>query len=363
MHQYEAAVSGSSVPECSEDGDDPDLEGSRRPIVPLHPNNEESLTQATWLRRFGDYVAPLKARSRSRPRENGLHVGVGAIAEACGLSWLSLLLVLVPLAIATHAMHIRDQNVVFLINAAAIIPLTSILTRTTENMSDQIGVALGALLNITLGNMVELIMLIFMLREGHYDLVMSSLLGSMLVNILLILGLSVWIGGLRYREQKWDVKETRMLVFGTAFGALSILVPTMTFASARDKTIADMIILKLSRAISILLLILYIASIMLQIQAATRLNVPQHANDVGEEDEGRPFMAYERREYEERTPTREQRHWQYIEKPFISEHLKMVLSVIMLVISAGLASACANNMVSATEHVLSHTPLTKAFLV
>lgn len=64
-----------------------------------------------------------------------------------------------------------------------------------------------------------------MLREGHYDLVMSSLLGSMLVNLLLILGLSVWIGGMRHREQKWDVKETRMLVFGTTFGALSILVP------------------------------------------------------------------------------------------------------------------------------------------
>lgn len=136
----------------------------------------------------------------------------------------------------------------------------------------------------------------------------------------------------------------------------------MTFANAHDKIIADMIILKLSRAISILLLILYIVSIMLQIQSAKRLDVQHHANNVGEEDEGRPFMAYETHEYEERTPTREQRHWQFVEKPFISEHMKMVLSIIMLVSSAGLASVCANNMVSATEHVLSHTPLTKAFL-
>ena len=69
------------------------------------------------------------------------------------------MLFLVPPAIATHAANIEDQNIVFVLNALAIIPLTGILTRSTENISDRIGVALGALLNITLGNTVELIML------------------------------------------------------------------------------------------------------------------------------------------------------------------------------------------------------------
>ena len=64
-----------------------------------------------------------------------------------------------------------------------------------------------------------------MLREGHLGLIMSSLLGSMLVNLLFILGLAVWTGGRVNPGQKWDIKETKTLVLGTSFGAISIIVP------------------------------------------------------------------------------------------------------------------------------------------
>ena len=69
------------------------------------------------------------------------------------------MLFLMPPAIATYAANIEDQNVVFVLKALAIIPFTGILTRSTENICDRIGVALGALLKLTLGNTVELIML------------------------------------------------------------------------------------------------------------------------------------------------------------------------------------------------------------
>jgi Ca2+:H+ antiporter len=68
-----------------------------------------------------------------------------------------------------------------------------------------------------------------MLREGHFRLIMSSLLGSILVNVLLILGLAIWAGGRANPGQKWNVQETRTLVLGTAFGAASILVPVCCF--------------------------------------------------------------------------------------------------------------------------------------
>ena len=76
-----------------------------------------------------------------------------------GLSILSLTLPIVPIALVAPIFAADDQTLTFTLNAIAIIPLTGILTRTTENISDRIGVALGALLNITLGNIVELIML------------------------------------------------------------------------------------------------------------------------------------------------------------------------------------------------------------
>jgi calcium/proton exchanger cax len=65
----------------------------------------------------------------------------------------------------------------------------------------------------------------FMLLEGHFELIMSSLLGSMLVNLLLIFGLAIFTGDHAYPGQKWDVKEMRLLTLGTTFGAVGILVP------------------------------------------------------------------------------------------------------------------------------------------
>jgi Ca2+:H+ antiporter len=92
-------------------------------------------------------------------QQHGFKAGFRSVTEALGLSKLSFLLFLVPPAFATHAAHIDDQNIIFVLNALAILPLTGILTRSTENISDRIGVALGALVNITSGNAVELIML------------------------------------------------------------------------------------------------------------------------------------------------------------------------------------------------------------
>ncbi len=64
-----------------------------------------------------------------------------------------------------------------------------------------------------------------MLLEGHFDLIMSSLLGSMLVNLLLIFGLAIFAGNRAYPGQEWDPRETRLLTLGTTFGAIGILVP------------------------------------------------------------------------------------------------------------------------------------------
>ena len=100
----------------------------------------------------------IKPRSRSRGQD-GFQAGFRSVLEALGLSRVSVLLLFVPFALAAGAMKMHNQTAIFVLNAIAIVPLTNILTRTTESISERIGVALGALLNITLGNIVELIML------------------------------------------------------------------------------------------------------------------------------------------------------------------------------------------------------------
>lgn len=139
-------------------------------------------------------------------------------------SKLNVLLVFVPLAFAAKFAHFVPIAT-FVLNALAIIPLTNLLTYATEIVAQSLGVGLGALLNITFGNLVELIILVFMLQEGHLRLVLASLLGSVFVNLLFILGIAVVAGGLRNNEQLYSQRLTQMLVYFMNLGVLSLLIP------------------------------------------------------------------------------------------------------------------------------------------
>jgi Ca2+:H+ antiporter len=169
-----------------------------------------------------------------------------------------------------------------------------------------------------------------------------------------------------------------MLTLGTTFGTIVILVPvrgmvivssldahigqTIIFTGAHDEQIANLIKLKLSRAISVVLLLVYVVSIAAQIQTALRLEQDASATNIGEEDEARPFMAYEDSPLEQLPPARYAEHELVVREPFLTGRTKLLLPIMVLATSAGLASICAGNMVSAVEHVLAHTPLTETFL-
>ncbi|KAL9607240.1 MAG: hypothetical protein Q9167_007828 [Letrouitia subvulpina] len=114
-------------------------------------------------------------------------------------SWMNVLLAFVPAGIAVKVAGI-NPNVVFAINAIAIIPLAGLLTHATESVASEMGDTIGALMNITFGNAVELIIFIALVKN-EIRIVQASLLGSILANLLLILGMCFLLGGLRFREQ------------------------------------------------------------------------------------------------------------------------------------------------------------------
>lgn len=115
-------------------------------------------------------------------------------------SWINLLLVFVPLGIAVKVANLKAE-IVFSMNAIAIIPLAGLLAHATEVVAAQVGDALGALLNVSFGNAVELILFIILLASDQIEVVQASLLGSILANLLLILGMAFLLGGLKYQEQ------------------------------------------------------------------------------------------------------------------------------------------------------------------
>lgn len=180
-----------------------------------------------------------------------------------------------------HFAGIND-NVVFALNAIAVIPLAGLLTFGTECVAHRLGPTLGALLNVSFGNAVELIIFIIALVKNEIRVVQAALIGSILANLLLILGMALVVGGLQYREQVYDSLVTQMSAALLAMAVLSLLIPTAFHASFSDLDAADAAVLKLSRGTSIILLIIYLLYLAFQLKSHSYLyqGIPQSVIDA-----------------------------------------------------------------------------------
>ncbi|KAK5052550.1 hypothetical protein LTR84_002415 [Exophiala bonariae] len=195
-------------------------------------------------------------------------------------SWVNVLLIFVPAGIAVHFAGV-NPNVVFALNAIAVIPLAGILTFATESVAHRLGPTLGALLNVSFGNAVELIIFVIALVKNELRIVQAALIGSLLANLLLILGMAFLIGGLEFQEQIYDSTVTQMSAALLALAVLSLLIPTTFHASFNDLDLADERVLKLSRGTSVILLLIYFLYLLFQLKSHAYLyaGTPQHRID------------------------------------------------------------------------------------
>ncbi|KAI1642635.1 calcium/proton exchanger [Daldinia loculata] len=196
-------------------------------------------------------------------------------------SWINLFLVFVPVGIAIANIPNRNAGATFGINAVAIIPLAALLSHATESVARKMGDTIGALLNVTFGNAVELIIFIIALVKGEIRIVQASLLGSILANLLLILGMAFFLGGLRYREQIYNSTVTQMSACLLSLSVISLMLPTAFHASFRDKTEADNESLKISHGVSVILLLVYVVYLLFQLKSHAYMyeSTPQHIID------------------------------------------------------------------------------------
>jgi len=192
-------------------------------------------------------------------------------------SWANVLLVFVPVGVAVHFAH-APAGVVFAMNAIAIVPLAGLLGRATETVAAGFGDAIGALMNVTFGNAVELIIFIIALVKNEIRIVQASLLGSILANLLLILGMCFCFGGLRYREQIYNSTVTQMSACLLCLAVMSLLLPTAFHASFKNMIVADEKVLQVSRGVSVILLLVYVLYLLFQLNSHAYLyeSTPQH---------------------------------------------------------------------------------------
>jgi len=153
-------------------------------------------------------------------------------------SWLSLnwLLAFLPAAIAVRFVPAwENQTVLFVVSAIAIIPLAGLMGRATEQLAHRLGAGAGGLLNASFGNAAELIIAIMALKAGLPDVVKASITGSIIGNLLLVLGVSILCGGLRHSHQKFNKTAVRASCTALLLAAFALVIPTV-FHLAADKT-------------------------------------------------------------------------------------------------------------------------------
>jgi Ca2+:H+ antiporter len=151
------------------------------------------------------------------------------------LKFLTILLVFVPAAIAAEFMH-AGPVVIFALAALAIIPLSGFLGRATEEIAAYTGPTLGGLLNATLGNMAELIIAILALQAGLLTLVKASITGSILGNLLLVLGAAQLAGGLRHKVQRFSVALAGLSISLLVVAVIGLVIPALYHATHVDPT-------------------------------------------------------------------------------------------------------------------------------
>lgn len=179
-----------------------------------------------------------------------------------------LLAVAFPLGMLSHFLHWPD-TATFFICAVAILPLAHYIGHATEALSHRVGSGIGGLLNATFGNAAELILALAALRAGKVHVVKASLTGSILANLLLIIGLSMLVGGYKRERQKFN--PTGALA-GASMMYLALAALGMAdFYHAAGGAAAAANVLPLSIGISVVMLAVYFLSLLFTIKTHAHL--------------------------------------------------------------------------------------------
>ncbi|MFE8697331.1 calcium/proton exchanger [Cytobacillus sp. FJAT-53684] len=191
-----------------------------------------------------------------------------------------LVLVGVPLSVIGTLMN-WSSILLFIIYCLSIIALASFMGRATESIAIVTGPRIGGLLNATFGNAVELIISIFALKAGLIGVVLASLTGSVLGNLLLVAGLSFFIGGLKYKRQTFNVYDARHNSGLLMFGVIVAFVIPEIFSQSMSESHT----LSFSVGISIILIVLYLAALFFKLVTHRGVYQTENSGEGGHDEE------------------------------------------------------------------------------
>ena len=196
------------------------------------------------------------------------------------LDWL---LVFVPGAIVLDFVAPERHTLIFLVACVAVIPLAGWLGKATEHLAERTTEGIGGLLNATFGNAAELIIALFALRRGLTEVVKASITGSIIGNILLVLGAAFLAGGVRHREQEFNVAGARVQATMLTLASVALIMPALFHhlvgGSTAERT--------LSLEISVVLIVTYLLLLLFSLHTHKKLFTGTAAEAAQVDDEGK----------------------------------------------------------------------------
>jgi Ca2+:H+ antiporter len=237
------------------------------------------------------------------------------------LHFMDGLLIFVPLTIALYYLNVPSL-ITFLSSAIAVAGLSHVIVEATGIIAQRASNTVSALINATFGNAIEFMIAIFSLRQGLVELVKASIIGSIMINVLLLIGLSMLVGGLKYKEQKFNkdsagVSSTMLIIV-----VVGLVLPSM-FQLVEGRSVPAM-----SISVSIVLGIVYILSLIYTLITHKHLFIVEREVSVKPQQHRWPFTT----------------------------------AMVALLISIGLASFVSDILVKTINPVISSAHLTEQFV-
>jgi Ca2+:H+ antiporter len=208
-----------------------------------------------------------------------------------GSGWPYLLVPFIPIAIVLELAH-ASATIIFVTSALGVIPTAALMGRATEELAARSGPGIGGLLNVTFGNAPELIIAFFALNEGLQEVVKASLIGSILGNVLLVMGAAMLVGGLGRERQRFNATAANVQSLMLLLAVVALIAPAifeLVQGSGLPRPDAksvdyDSDVEKLSVGVALVLLGTYVAGLFFSLKTHRRLFNPEHGPEdhIGE---------------------------------------------------------------------------------
>src|SRR5215204_1045478 len=203
-----------------------------------------------------------------------------------GDGWPYLLVPFIPVAIVLELVH-TGATPIFLAAALGVIPTAALMGRSTDELATRSGPGIGGFLNVTFGNFPELVIAFFALNEGLQEVVKASLIGSILGNILLVMGAAMFIGGRKRDRQYFDRTAANVTALMLLLAVVALIMPAL-FELVQGEGLPrpdekahnyDSDVEHLSIAVALVLLFTYVAGLIFSLRTHTDLFNPAHGAD------------------------------------------------------------------------------------